>query len=294
MRDYLIATASTADLTNDYLEEHQIPFIRYTYTVNGSIVEDDCREASRDRVYKGMRNGDILQTSMITEPLYEDFFRELLDTGKDVLFLDMSKEMSVSFVNALDAAEKVRPDYPEQRLEVTDTFCISGGLGLLVKNAVRMKEEGRSFDEVVSWCEENKLKIAHRFTVDDLRYLKRGGRVSNGAALVGSLLSIKPVLYVPDGGTLDVVRKAHGRKSALRDILASVCSDLSLIDPTGLEIDILHADCIEEAEYIRDEIKKAYPMVGRIGISGLGVVIGAHCGPGLLTVFYLCDGRRPR
>ena len=294
MRDYLIATASTADLTSDYLEDHQIPFIRYTYTVNDTVVEDDCRESSRDAVYKGMRNGDILQTSMISEEIYYGFFDGLLETGKNVLYLDMSRKMSASFENALHAAEKIREKYPEQTLYVMDTFCISGGLGLLVKNLVRMKEEGRSFEEVTAWGEENKLKIAHRFTVDNLNYLKRGGRVSNSAALIGTLLSIKPVLYVPDGGTLDVVQKAHGRKAALKAIVDAVLHDLSQIDPTGLEINILQADCRADAEHVADEIRRKYPSVGRIEITGLGVVIGAHCGPGLLTVFYLCSGRRPQ
>ena len=293
MRDYLIATASTADLTSDYLEEHRIPFIRYTYAVNNAVVEDDCRESSRDAVYKGMRAGDILQTSMIGEQTYAEFFRGLLETGKDVLYLDMSKKMSTSFANALRAAETVRREFPEQTLYVMDTCCISGGLGLLVKNLVRLKEGGKSFEEAVAWGEGNKLKIAHRFTVNDLSYLKRGGRVSNSAALIGSILSIKPVLYVPDGGTLDVVKKAHGRKAALRSIIESTCHDLSLIDTEGMEIDILQADCRKDAEYVRDEIRKAFPSVGKIDITGLGVVIGAHCGPGLLTVFYLCSGRRP-
>ena len=293
MRDYIIATSSTSDLPRTYLDEHQIPFIPYTFTVGDRLCEDDCREESRQAIYEGMRKGDRLKTSMINEFVYYDFFKELLDTGKDVLFLDMSKKMSVSFANANKAADMIRPEYPEQRLYVMDTLCISGGLGLLVERAVRLKESGASFDEVIAWGEENKLKIAHRFTVDDLNYLKAGGRVSNASALVGSMLNIKPVLYVPDGGTLDVAKKVRGRKAALSTILSGVLNDLSRIDPTGTEFHILQADCRADAEWVRDEIKKAYPQVGRITITSLGVVIGAHCGPGLLTVFYLCDGRRP-
>ena len=293
MRDYLIATSSTSDLPRTYLDEHQIPFISYTFTIGDRLCEDDCREESRQAIYEGMRKGDRLKTSMINEFNYYDFFKSLLDSGKDVIFLDMSQKMSVSFANAAKAADMIRPEYPEQRLYVMDTLCISGGLGLLVDRMVRLKEDGKSFDEVVAWGEENKLKIAHRFTVDDLNYLKAGGRVSNSAALVGSMLNIKPVLYVPDGGTLDVAKKVRGRKAALNTILSGVLHDLSLIDPTGLEFHILQADCRGDAEWVRDEIKKAYPQVGRITITSLGVVIGAHCGPGLLTVFYLCSGRRP-
>ena len=293
MYDYTIATSSTSDLPRTWFEEHGIPFIAYSYTVGETLCQDDCREETRAAVYAGMRRGDLLKTSMINEYAYYDFFRELLSRGKDLIFLDMSQKMSVSYVNANAAAEKLRSEFPERRLYVMDTLCISGGLGLLVEQMVLRAENGASFEDVIAWGEENKLKIAHRFTVDDLNYLKAGGRVSNASALVGSLLDIKPVLYVPDRGTLDVAQKVRGRKKALRAILDGVLHDLSEIDPTGLEFHILQADCVADAEFIRDEIKKAYPQVGRITITGLGVVIGAHCGPGLLTVFYLCGGRRP-
>ena len=293
MSDYIIATSSTSDLPRTWLEAHSVPFIPYTYTVGQTLCEDDCREESRAAVYKNMREGARLKTSMINVFVYEDFFTELLETGKDVIFLDMSKEMSVSFQNAVKAAEEVRPQFPGQKLYIMDTYCISGGLGTLVENMVERQEAGAGFDEVVAWGEANKLKIAHRFTVDDLNYLKEGGRVSNSAALVGSLLSIKPVLYVPDRGTLDVVKKARGRKAALHAIRDGVLHDLSKIDPTGTRFHILHADCQADAEYLRDAIREAYPQVGEITITSLGVVIGAHCGPGLLTIFYLCESRQP-
>ena len=293
MADYIIATSSTSDLPRTWLDEHQVPFIAYSYTVNDEPREDDCREESRAAVYQGMRRGDKLKTSMINEYNYYEFFQKLLQSGKNVLFLDMSQKMSVSYENARKAADMVKNEFPGQTLYVMDTRCISGGLGLLVKNLVRRMESGASFDEVIAWGEENKLKIAHRFTVDDLNYLKAGGRVSNASALVGSLLNIKPVLYVPDGGTLDVAKKARGRKAALQAIIDGVLHDLSLIDPTGVEFNILHADCLADAEKVRDAIREAYPQVGAIEITQLGVVIGAHCGPGLLTVFYLCSGRRP-
>ena len=294
MADYIIATSSTSDLPFTWLNAHGIPFIPYTYTVGDKLFEDDCREESREAVYAGMRKGDRLKTSMINEFVYYDFFEKLLQTGKDVIFLDMSQKMSVSFVNANKAAEKIRAAYPERKLYMMDTLCISGGLGLLVEHMVERMEAGASFDEVIAWGEENKLKIAHRFTVDDLNYLKAGGRVSNAAALVGSMLNIKPVLYVPDRGTLDVAKKVRGRKAALKAILDGVLHDLSQVkDPTGLRFHILQADCRADAETVRDGIKAAYPQVGEITITSLGVVIGAHCGPGLLTVFYLCNGRTP-
>ena len=293
MSDYIIATSSTSDLPRTWLEEHNIPFIAYSYTVNDEPREDDCREETRAAVYAGMRRGDKLHTSMINEFVYYDFLKPFLDEGKDVIFLDMSQKMSVSFVNANKAADRLRAEFPERKLYVMDTLCLSGGLGMLVMNMVRRREAGAGFDEVVAWGEENKLRIAHRFTVDDLNYLKAGGRVSNASALVGSLLSVKPVLYVPDGGTLDVAKKVRGRKAALAEILRGIKDDLKEVDTKGLTMHILNADCLADAEHVRDEVRAAFPDMGEITISNLGVVIGAHCGPGLLTVFYFCNGRKP-
>lgn len=293
MQSYIIATSSTADLPRTYLDEHHIPFIPYSFTINDAPAVDDCIEENREKIYAGMRQGDILTTSMINRFAYEDFFRSLLETGKDVLFLDMSEKMSKSYQNCQQAAEAVRADFPDRKLYVMDTRCISGGLGLLVKECVAMMEAGSSLDEVIAWGENHKLKIAHRFTVDDLNYLKRGGRVSNAGALVGSMLNIKPVLYVPDVGTLNVAKKVRGRKTALKTILDAVLHDLGQVDTAGRDMLILHADCLADAEYIRDNVKQAHPDMGEIRISSLGVVIGAHTGPGLLAIFYLCGERTP-
>ena len=294
MSDFIIATSSTADLPRTWLEAHGVPFICYSYTVGDNLFQDDCREESREAVYRGMRAGDLLKTSMINEFAYYDFFKEQLDTGKNVIFLDMSEKMSVSYGNSLTAAEKIRSEYPDQTLYIMDTRCISGGLGTLVLEMTRRKEAGMSFEDVLAWGEANKLKIAHRFTVDDLKYLKAGGRVSNASALVGSILDIKPVLYVPDGGTLDVVQKVRGRKRALSAIIDGVLHDLEGVKTAGLEIHILHADCASDAQLVADSVRKVHPDLGEITITGLGVVIGAHCGPGLLAVFYLCSGRQPK
>ena len=293
MANYIIATSSTCDLPKEYLEEHNIPFIRYTYTIGDEVYEDDCSEESRISAYKRMRDGDMLKTSMINEYLYYEFFKELLETGKDVIFVDMSREMSVSYANSVKAGEQIREEFPDRKLYIMDTYCISGGLGTLVENLVEKMEAGAEYEEVIAWGEENKLKVAHRFTVDDLKYLKASGRVSNASALVGSLLSIKPVLYVPDRGTLDLVRNVRGRKVAIKTITDAILHDLDQIDPTGMKIHILHADSAEDAGTIRDALLEKHPEIGEVTVTSLGVVIGAHVGPGLLAIFYLCGGRQP-
>ena len=150
MQDYIIATSSTSDLTRTYLDEHRIPFVSYSYTVGDQLFVDDCREETRERVYKGMRAGDKLKTSMINEFIYCDFFRSLLEKGEDVIFLDMSQKMSVSYEKSRLAEEMIRKEFPNRRLYIMDTRCISGGLGLLVKNMVSRKEQGMSFDEVIA------------------------------------------------------------------------------------------------------------------------------------------------
>jgi DegV family protein with EDD domain len=287
--DYIIATASTADLTSDFLEENDIPFISYSYTMNNEVYSDDCKESSRAAVYANMRKGAVLSTSMINTYDYHEFFKNLMDQGKDVMYLDMSKQMSHSYVNAEEAAEQIHSEYPNQRFYIMDTRCISGGLGLLLTYMVKLRDEGKSFDEVIDWAENNKLKVMHWFTVDDLHYLKRGGRVSNSEALVGSLLQIKPVLYVPDNGTLTFCNKVRGRKAALMSIIEHMKTDFT--EPDGKEVHINHADCLADAEFVRDMLLENFPTVSKVTITGLGVVIGAHCGPGLFTIFYLGNKR---
>lgn len=290
-QNYIVATASTADLTREYLDAHKIPFISYTYILGDESYDDDCREETRQNIYERMRAGELLSTSAINTYHYKEFFEELIKTGKDVVFLDMTRVLSSSCRFCDEAIEELSEEYPDRKIINVDTRCVSGGLGMLVEGVVDLYEAGKSMDEVLSWIEDNKLKIAHRFTVDDLNWLKRGGRVSNASALVGTLLSIKPVLYVPDEGSLVATGKVRGRKSALNTIIESIKKDVT--NPDGMTFRILQADCMEDAEYVKNALLEAFPTVKEITITGLGVVIGAHCGPGLFTIFYMAQNRNP-
>ncbi len=290
-QNYIIATASTADLTREYLDEHKIPFISYSYTIGDEAFEDDCREETRSNVYKMMREGSILTTAAINEYSYREFFEELLKQGKDIIFLDMSRVLSSSWRFCENAIEELKEEYPDREIVNVDTCCVSGGLGLLVENVIELYEAGTSKENLLKWIEDNKLCIAHRFTVDDLNWLKRGGRVSNASALVGTLLSIKPVLYVPNDGSLMAVSKVRGRKTALNSVIAAIKNDVK--NPDGMVFRINHADCYEDAQYVKNALLETFPSVKEITITGLGVVIGAHCGPGLFTIFYMTDARRP-
>ncbi len=289
MVDYIISAASTADLPVEYFNEHNIPLISYTYIVDNEPFIDDCLEESRKMLFKRMKEGAITSTSMINTYAYHEFFKKLMDTGKDVIFLDMTKKISHSFYNAMEAAEQIQNEYPNQRFYLMDTNCVSGGLGLLLQNMVQLRDAGKKFDQVIAWGEANKLKIIHWFTVDDLNYLKRGGRVSNTAALVGTIFSIKPVLYVSNEGELVSGLKIHGRRKALLEIIERMKEDFT--EPDGKEVLINHADCLEDAEFMRQKVLETFPTISKISIMSLGGVVGSHCGPGLFTIFYLGNKR---
>jgi DegV family protein with EDD domain len=289
MADFIIAAASTADLPAKYFTEHNVPVIRYTYVLDNEQFEDDCQEESRKKLYKHMREGAAITTSMINTYTYYDFFKMLMDNGKDVIFLDMTRQISNSFTNAGKAAEQIKEEYPNQRFYLMDTLCVSGGLGMLLHYMVNLRDDGKSFDETIEWAEANKHKIIHWFTVDDLSYLKRGGRVSNAAAMLGEILCVKPVLYVSNDGKLVVASKVRGRRKALLDILDKMKKDFT--EPDGKEVFINHAECIEDAEFMQKKVLETFPTVSKVTIMSLGVVIGAHCGPGLFTIFYLGNKR---
>ena len=286
MAKFIIATVSSCDLPKSFLDEHDVKLICYPYAISGEDCLDDCDPDKQNAVYKRMRAGELVDTSMINEYTYETFFDELMSEGKDVVFLDMCKPLSTSFQNALQANAKIQGKYKDapNRFYLMDTLCVSGGLGLLVNSFIEMRDEGKTMDEAVEWAEAHKLEIIHWFTVDELKWLTRTGRVSNGAAMVGSLLNVKPILYTDTNGCLMVEKKVMGRKKALLTIIEHMKEDFK--NPDGAHVIINHADCLADAEFMRDKVKETFPTVGQIDIYNLSTIIGAHCGPGLFTIFY--------
>ena len=210
MSEYVIATASTSDLSSVYLYGHNVPFISYTYEIDGEVFRDDCREESHRRLIEAMREGKAPNTSQIPEFAYYEFFKGILDQGKDLIYTDMSRAISSSISNAERAIKTVKAEYPERKICFIDSYCITAGLALFVKQLVKRRNEGCTFEETVAWGEAHKKEFIHRFMVDDLQWLRRGGRLSNASAIVGSLLSIKPLLYVKNDGTLVAFDKIRG------------------------------------------------------------------------------------
>ncbi|MBR2669099.1 MAG: DegV family protein [Solobacterium sp.] len=287
MSDYIIATSSTADLPKEYLEEHHIPVISYTFTLDGQVYIDDCTEDTKRLLFKAMREGKMPNTSQISEYAYYEFFKNLLEQGKDIIFTDMSRAISNSIVNAESAIEEVCREFPERRIHFIDSYCITAGLNLLVRQLVNRKEAGATFEEVAAWGEEHKLEFIHRFMVDDLQWLRRGGRLSNASAIVGSLLSIKPLLYVCNDGKLIAFNKIRGRKRCLHELILSCKDDLADCY-TGDDITIIEADDYEDAVKFRQDLQDTYPQLKDVDIPimTLGPVIAAHVGPGFIAVAY--------
>ena len=285
-------TDTSANLPVEIIDEYGIEVVPFSYTIDGVEYIPE-REFDGKAFYAAMRAGSEVKTSMVNAGTFIERFKAALDAGKDVLYIGMSGGISGTANAALMAKQELDEEYPDRKIVVIDTLAASLGEGLFVIKAAEQLKDGVALDAIEGAIRAQVPSMCQSFTVDDLNYLKAGGRVSNASALVGSLLSVKPVLYVPDGGTLDVAKKVRGRKAALAEILRGITDDLKQVDTKGLEMHILHADCLKDAEHVRDEVRTAFPDIGEITISNLGVVIGAHCGPGLLTVFYFCNGRKP-
>ncbi len=283
MQDYVIATASTVDLTAQWLDEHHVPFIPYHYIMDGTEYNDDCLEETRYNIYDAMRNGASLSTAAISVFEYHEFFEKLLQETKQVIYLDMSSAISSSINNARSAIEMIQDEHPDCKVVFIDSFCITGILGLLIKKMVAMKEAGASFEEVIQYAEEHKDEYIGRFMVDDLQWLKKGGRLSNGAAFFGMLLSIKPLIYVDKAGKLVAYAKCHGKRKAWGQLVAGMKDDLR--DYTNdEETYIIHSGTPEDAEKFKAMIQEAYPQLTNVTINTLGPVITAHVGPGFMAV----------
>lgn len=283
MENYVIATSSTADLDAAWLKENGVPFISYNFVIDETSYEDDCTDKTKDFILDAMNNDKSVSTSAVTTYAYYEFFKKYLAEGKDILFLDMTKALSSSYNNSLIAAQQLKEEYPDRRLEIIDTNSVTTILGLLVKHAVEMKKAGSSMDEVVSWTEENKNHFVGRFMVNDLKWLRRGGRLSNASAVVGSLLSIKPLIYVDDEGKLIAYSKVRGNHKAKKQLIEDVKKSWSLETPEH-EISIIYSGDRGEAEEFKEQLAAAYPDAKDINLYRLGPVIMGHIGPGFLAV----------
>ena len=291
--DFEIVTDSCCNLLEDMIDDFGIHVLPLTFMVDGEdeVYQSYLKGERTDlkQFYTMMREGKVFKTSLPNLAESEALFRELLGSGRDVLYIAFSSGLSGTYQALSLMAAQLQEEFPERRIHVVDSLAASGGQGLLVWYAVQHARAGESIDQVRDWLEENKLHLAHWFTVDDLMFLFRGGRVSKTAAWAGTLLNIKPVLHVDDEGHLIPMEKVRGRKKSLNALIDHM--EKSANKPiSGQMVFITHGDCIEDAEYVAAKIKERFG-VKEVVINYVDPVIGAHSGPGTMALFFLADKR---
>ncbi len=290
MPNYVIITDSTTDLPADLIKELDILVLPLSFTIDGNTYEDysDGRDLPLKDFYNKVRAGKMSVTSQINPEDFIKAFEPILKNGNDILYIAFSSGLSGTYQSANIAADKLKELYPERKIAIVDSLCASMGEGLFVYYAVMKKREGMNINELEKWLNDNKLKFCHWFTVDDLHHLRRGGRVSAATAILGSMLSIKPVLHVDDEGHLILMGKSRGRRKSL-DCLVSKFEEIA-IDPKNQIVFISHGDCEDDANYVANEIKKKF-NVKNVIISMIGPVIGSHSGPGTIALFFVGNKR---
>lgn len=286
MNDYVILTDSSADLDQKMVADLGLEVLPLTFLLEEKSYRDfpDGREMNPRDFYQKVRDGAMPTTNAVNVGQATDAIEPFLKAGRDVLFLAFSSGLSTTYNSIKIAGEELAEQYQSRKIYVVDTLCASLGQGLLVWHAVQHKRAGESIEQVRDWVEENKLHLCHWFTVNDLMHLKRGGRVSAATALVGTMLSIKPVLHMDNEGHLINMSKARGRRASLDALVAKV-GELG-IDPASQTMFISHSDCIDDARYVADQVKEKYGTQ-IFYFNYIGPVIGSHTGVGCVALFFL-------
>jgi len=283
-QNYVFMTDSDSDLPFHLKQEYDIPVVYMPYALNGKEYFDDLGQMlDHKSYYDMMRNGAVPVTSALNEASYIEYFEPILKE-KDLLFVAFSSKLSCTLQAVYSAREKLLEKYPERRFVVVDTLRISGPMTLLVLKAHEMYRAGKSIDEVADWLENNKLRAQAYFIVDDLKYLKRGGRISATAATVGTMLDLKPIISEAPDGTLTANDKIRGRKKALAFIVDKMLQFEP--DPEESPIIILNADSPEDAERAKAMVEQKLPDA-KVMVENVGPVIGAHAGPGTIALCFI-------
>ena len=284
-KEYVIMTDSSCDLPQELADRLGLEVLPLEVMADGKNYRNwlDGREIGFKEFYKLAREGKELKTSAVNTAAFEEKMEKLLKEGKDILYIGFSSGLSTTYNSGEAAARELREKYPDRKIYTVDTLAASLGQGMIIYYAAKKKEAGATIEEVRDFVENEKLHMCHWFTVDDLNYLKRGGRISAATAAVGTMLSIKPVMHMDNEGHLVAVGKARGRKAALCQLLDTM-GELG----EGLEGQttfICHSDCMDDAQYVASQMKERFG-VAQVNINWIGPVIGAHTGPGTIGIFF--------
>lgn len=290
MQSYRIVTDSTANLPGDLIEKYGIEVLSLNYYVDGKEYKgyEKGQEMNLDKFYVMMREKKEMRTSLVDMEEAAELLKNLFQAGEDVLYLAFSSGLSGTYQAVSLVMKDFLEKYPERKGICVDTLAAALGEGLLVYYAIRNREQGMDLSENAEWVEQNKLHLCHWFTVDDLFFLKRGGRISAATAVVGTALNIKPVLHVDDEGHLISVGKVRGRKKSLDALVKHM--EESVKENAAQPVFISHGGCQEDADYVAKKVKEKFPGA-EILIHVLDPVIGTHSGPGTLALFFMGEKR---
>ncbi len=287
MKDFIITTDTTSDLPVEYLKTNNVNLMPLYYSFDGTVYGDK-NDLEPHEFYGRMRGGEMPTTMAVNPDLARALFTKYLDEGYDILHIAFSSGLSGSCSVAATAAREMCEERPGAKIIVVDSLCASLGEGLLVHKAVKLKESGKSIDEIAGWLENNKLHLCHIFTVDDLHHLHRGGRVSRATAIIGTLINVKPVLHVDNEGHLVPLENVRGRKKSLIGLVDNMEKRVK-----GFENDIIfisHGDCLEDAQYVASLVKERFGIDSFL-INYVSPTIGAHSGPGTVALFFMGNPR---
>lgn len=288
MSNFKILTDSCCDFAAHQYTELGLEKVTLTMNFRGEVMPDK-NDDSLKEMYDALRAGEpAAKTAAVNPAQWGEAMKPMLEDGKDVLVLAFSSGLSTTYQSAAIAADEMMEKYPGRKVIVVDTLCASMGQGLLVWYACKMRDEGCSLEETAAWVEDNKLHLCHWFTVDDLMHLKRGGRVSAATALAGTMLKIKPLLHMDDEGHLIKVSAVRGRKAAIQGLVKKAQELGEGFDNSTMFIS--HGDCIEDARYLEELVRKECG-VKQVITNYVGAVIGSHSGPGTLALFFLGKNR---
>ena len=284
--EYVLITDSACDILPEKLREWNVEMIPLSYLFTDDGVEHAEHEQPLKEFYREMRSGRVAKTSSVNEESFRNKFTPYVEAGKDILYLAFSSGLSVTCENGKKVAAQLAEKYPDRTIRVVDSLCASAGQGLFVYLAAQNRDRGMDVNENADAMENDKLHICHWFTVEDLKYLKRGGRVSAATGLLGTALNVKPVLHVDNEGHLIKMTQVHGRKKSIRKMAEKLGETILPDSP----VFISHGDCLEDAEMLRDILKNEYGKEVDL-ITYIGSVIGAHSGPGTLALFFRGEER---
>lgn len=283
---FKIVTDSCANLTDEQIKNYDIEIVSLSYIEGDNIHKSYVKGVKTDtkKFYDFARKKIPLSTSLPTQEDFSNVFKKILEQGNDILYIGFSSVLSGTYQMGKLCLDDLKEKYPERKLLSVDSLCASLGQGLLVHYAVQYKNEGKSIEDTYHLVEDNKLNICHWFTVDDLFFLKRGGRLSATSAIAGSILHIKPILHVSDEGKLVPVGKVIGRKKSLDTLVDKMekSIDKSIVQP----VYISHGDCTDDAEYVAQAVRDRFGF-DAITINYVDPVIGVHSGPGTVALFFV-------